>query len=222
MSEKEKERVSRYREMTMRYGDPWIWGIYLTLVVLSIVESYSASSRDVALMGVYEPIIKQVMYLVIGGVFVIILSRINYNNKILLLVLIPLLWIFTMVALIYVLVAGEVVNGAQRAFTIPIINLSVQPSELAKLSAVTALAYIMAKNQGDRDVSTMGVTISAALVAAFGAFMINSGGWRPHQETDCRVGYLCRCRRLVLGLERPQRQARGEYASGYCHSREQS
>ena len=159
----------------MRYGDPWIWGIYLTLIVLSIVESYSASSRDVALMGVYEPIIKQVAYLVIGGVFVVGLSRVNYNNKILLLVLIPLLWIFTMVALIYVMVAGEVVNGAQRAFTIPLIGLSVQPSELAKLSAVTALAYIMAKNQGDRDVSTMGVTISAALVAVFGAFMINSG-----------------------------------------------
>lgn len=171
----EKEKISRYKEMTMRYGDPWIWGIYLTLVVLSIVESYSASSRDVALYGVYSPIIKQVIYLLIGAFFVIGLSRINYNNKILLLVLIPLLWIFTMVALIYVLVAGEVVNGAQRAFTIPGIGLSVQPSELAKLSAVTALAYIMAKNQGDRDVSTKGVTVSAALVALFGALMINSG-----------------------------------------------
>lgn len=171
----DKEKRSRYREMTMRYGDPWIWGIYLTLVVLSIVESYSASSRDVALYGVYSPIIKQVIYLLIGAFFVIGLSRINYNNKILLLVLIPLLWIFTMVALIYVLVAGEVVNGAQRAFTIPVIGLSVQPSELAKLSAVTALAYIMAKNQQDRDVSNKGIVISAALVAFFGALMINSG-----------------------------------------------
>ena len=171
----DKEKRSRYREMTMRYGDPWIWGIYLTLVVLSIVESYSASSRDVALYCVYSPIIKQVIYLLIGAFFVIGLSRINYNNKILLLVLIPLLWIFTMVALIYVLVAGEVVNGAQRAFTIPVIGLSVQPSELAKLSAVTALAYIMAKNQQDRDVSNKGIVISAALVAFFGALMINSG-----------------------------------------------
>ena len=171
----EKEKISRYKEMTIRYGDPWIWGIYLTLVVLSIVESYSASSRDVAMMGVYEPIIKQVSYLFIGALFVVGLSRVNYNNKMLLLVLIPLLWIFTMVALVYVLLAGEVVNGAQRAFTIPIINLSVQPSELAKLSAVTALAYIMAKNQEDRDVSTKGVAISAALVAFFGGLMINSG-----------------------------------------------
>jgi len=161
--------------MTKRYGDPWIWGIYLTLVVLSIIESYSASSRDVALYGVYSPIIKQVVYLLIGAVFVVWLSRIDYNNKMLLFVLIPFLWIFTMVALVYVIVAGEVVNGAQRAFTIPIIGLSVQPSELAKLSAVTALAYIMAKNQEDRDVSNKGVAISAAVVALFGALMINSG-----------------------------------------------
>lgn len=169
------EKVSRYREMSRRYGDPWIWGIYLTLVVLSIVESYSASSRDVALYGVYSPIIKQVMYLALGAVCVVGLSRVNYNNKVLLLGLIPLLWIVTFVSLLYVLFFGEVVYGAQRAFTIPLIGLSVQPSELAKLSAVTALAYIMAKNQQDRDVSTKGVAISSLIVAVFGGLMIKSG-----------------------------------------------
>ncbi len=161
--------------MSRRYGDPWIWGIYLTLVVLSIVESYSASSRDVALYGVYSPIIKQVMYLALGAVCVVGLSRVNYNNKVLLLGLIPLLWIVTFVSLLYVLFFGEVVYGAQRAFTIPLIGLSVQPSELAKLSAVTALAYIMAKNQQDRDVSTKGVAISSLIVAVFGGLMIKSG-----------------------------------------------
>ena len=169
------EKVSKYREISKRYGDPWIWGIYLTLVVLSIVESYSASSRDVALYGVYSPIIKQVMYLGIGAAFVVGLSRVNYNNKMLLLVLIPLLWIITFIRRIYVFLFGEVVNGAQRAFTIPLIGLSVQPSELAKLSAVTVLAYIMAKNQQDRDVSNIGIVISAIVVAVFGALMLRSG-----------------------------------------------
>jgi cell division protein FtsW len=169
------EKISRYKEISRRYGDPWIWGIYLTLVVLSIVESYSASSRDVALYGVYTPIIKQVIYLGIGSAFVVGLSRVNYNNKTLLLVLIPLLWVVSLVTLIYVLFAGEVVNGAQRAFSIPFTSFSIQPSELAKLSAVTALAYIMAKNQKDRDVSNFGIAISAAIVAIFGALMINSG-----------------------------------------------
>lgn len=169
------EKVSRYREISRRYGDPWIWGIYLTLIVLSIVESYSASSRDVAKMGVYEPVIRQVVFLTMGAVAVVGLSRINYNNRMLLLVLIPLLWIFTVLSLIYVMVNGEVINGAQRAFTIPGIGLTVQPAELAKLSAVTALAYIMAKNQQDRDVSVKGLVLSTVVVAVFGALMYQSG-----------------------------------------------
>ena len=169
------EKVSRYREISRRYGDPWIWSIYLTLIVLSIVESYSASSRDVAKMGVYEPVIRQVVFLAMGAVAVVGLSRINYNNRMLLLVLIPLLWIFTVLSLIYVMVNGEVINGAQRAFTIPGIGLTVQPAELAKLSAVTALAYIMAKNQQDRDVSVKGLVLSTLVVAVFGALMYQSG-----------------------------------------------
>lgn len=169
------EKISRYREISMRYGDPWIWGIYLTLIVFSIVESYSASSRDVVRMGVYEPVIRQVVFLAMGALFVVGLSRINYNNKMLLFVLIPLLWFVTVVSLIYVMFAGDVINGAQRAFTIPIISLTVQPAELAKLSAVTMLAYIMAKNQQDRDVSTTGLVLSSLVVAIFGGLMIQSG-----------------------------------------------
>ena len=169
------EKLSRYREISMRYGDPWIWGIYLTLIVFSIVESYSASSRDVAKMGVYEPIIRQVVFLAMGAVCVIGLSRINYNNRLLLLVLIPLLWIVSVVSLVYVMFFGEIINGAQRAFTIPGVGITVQPAELAKLSAVTVLAYIMAKNQQDRDVSVKGLVYSTVVVAVFGGLMFQSG-----------------------------------------------
>lgn len=168
------EKVSRYREISRRYGDPWIWGIYLTLIVFSIVESYSASSRDVAKMGVYEPVIRQVVFLALGAVAVVGLSRINYNNKMLLLVLIPLLWFVTVISLVYVMFAGQVINGAQRAFFLPG-GISVQPAELAKLSAVTALAYIMAKNQQDRDVSVRGLVFSTVVVAVFGGLMFQSG-----------------------------------------------
>ena len=169
------EKLSRYREISIKYGDPWIWGIYLTLIIFSIVESYSASSRDVPKMGVYEPVIRQVVFLAIGAACVIALSRINYNNRLLLLVLIPLLWLVSVVSLVYVMFFGEVVNNAQRAFTIPLIGLTVQPAELAKLSAVTVLAYIMAKNQQDRDVSVKGLLYSTVVVTVFGALMFQSG-----------------------------------------------
>ena len=51
------EKAKRYEEMSRKYGDPWIWGIYFTLIFLSIIESYSASSREVATAGVYLSLI---------------------------------------------------------------------------------------------------------------------------------------------------------------------
>lgn len=169
------EKISRYREISRRYGDPWIWGIYLTLIVLSIIESYSASSRDIALQGVYAPLIRQVAFLGFGAVFVVGLSRINYNNRMLLLVLIPLLWIFSVLSLGYVMFFGVNINGAMRSFIVPGLRIPVQPSEFAKLSAVTALAYIMAKSQRERDVSWQGLILSSVVVGMFGFLMYDNG-----------------------------------------------
>lgn len=167
------EKATRYQEISRKYGDPWIWGIYITLVILSIVESYSASSREIAQHGIYEPLIKQVVFLGIGASCIAVLHRINYNNKLVMLVLIPLLWIFTVGSLGYVMVAGDFINGARRSFTI--MGQSVQPAELAKLSAVTMLAYVMARNQRKMDVTNTGVIISAAVAAIFGGLTYVSG-----------------------------------------------
>ena len=46
------EKAHRYEEMTRKHGDPWIWGIYIMLIVISLVETYSAASREVVKMGV--------------------------------------------------------------------------------------------------------------------------------------------------------------------------
>ena len=51
------EKVNRYNELSQKYGDPWIWGINIMLLLISIVESYSAASREIATQGIYMPII---------------------------------------------------------------------------------------------------------------------------------------------------------------------
>ena len=61
------EKAHRYEEMTRKHGDPWIWGIYIMLIVISLVETYSAASREVVKMGVYMPILKHILFLMIGG-----------------------------------------------------------------------------------------------------------------------------------------------------------
>ena len=167
------EKAKIYNEITRKYGDPWIWGIYITLLILSIVESYSASSREISQSGIYEPLIKQLVFLGMGACCIAVLHRINYNNKMVMFVLIPLLWIFTVAALGYVMVAGDFINGARRSFRI--LGQSVQPAELAKLSAVTMLAYVLARTQRKKDVSNWGIGISAAVAAIFGGLTFVSG-----------------------------------------------
>ncbi len=169
MSDKKK----RLDEVTRKYGDPWIWGIYLTLVVLSIVESYSAASREVAKLGVYMPAIKQCVFLAMGGGCVFLLYRVNYNNKIMMGVIIHALMLLTVGCLIYVMLFGEMINGAQRAISLP--GFTLQPAELAKLSIVTMLAFIYARNQTNMDVSWPGVFASILVVALFAGLLIQSG-----------------------------------------------
>ena len=169
------EKTNRYSEISQKYGDPWIWGIYITLLIISIVESYSASSREIAAQGIYMPIFKQCIFLGIGAVFVLLLQRIDYNKPKFLYVMIPGLAIITVVSLIYVMLFGEVINGARRAMTIIPGLVTLQPAELAKLSIVTMLSYIFAKSQKNRDISTKGLMGAAFVVALYGGLMIRSG-----------------------------------------------
>lgn len=45
-------------ESKRNVGDIYIWGIFIALCIISIIESYSASSREVSVSGIYYPIIK--------------------------------------------------------------------------------------------------------------------------------------------------------------------
>ena len=169
-----EEKQSKYNEIAQKHGDPWIWGIYFTLIIISIVESYSASSRMITNASVYAPVIKQCAFLGIGAACVFVLHRWNYNDSKFLYLMIPGLAFVTVFTLIYVMVAGEVINGAQRVMKLPF-GVTLQPAELAKLSVVTMLSYILAKSQKNRDISTGGMIAAGAAVTIYGGLMIRSG-----------------------------------------------
>lgn len=59
--------------------DTYILGIYITLLVISVVESYSASSREIK-NDLMEPMVRQLTYLAFGVVTMIACSRINYTK----------------------------------------------------------------------------------------------------------------------------------------------
>ena len=168
-------KPNKYNEISRKYGDPWIWGIFIMLVIISIIESYSASSREVAKAGLYAPLIKQCVFLAIGALIVVGLLRVNYNNVMFLYIAVPILALFTVFSLVYVMKFGDLINGARRSMTIIRGLPSIQPSEFAKLSIVTLLSYIFAKSQKNRDISTRGLIWAAIVVAVYGGLMYKSG-----------------------------------------------
>ncbi|MBQ0114548.1 MAG: FtsW/RodA/SpoVE family cell cycle protein [Bacteroidales bacterium] len=162
-------------DVKKRYGDTWIWGLYLALIGISIVENYSASSRNVSTMGIYMPLVKHCAFLAAGVFICWFISKQDYNKPRFLWLTIPILALFTVLMLILVMFVGEEVNGAQRA--IPIIPglFTIQPAEIAKLSVVTLLAFILARNQTGNDVSRGGLLKAIFVVLLFGGLMVKNG-----------------------------------------------
>lgn len=169
------QKPNRYNEISQKYGDPWIWGIFIMLIIISIVESYSASSREILDEGLYKPVIKQCAFLACGAALVFWLRRVNYNNTLFLYMMIPVLAIGTVLSLLYVMKFGEIINGARRSMPVIPGVFSVQPAEFAKLSIVTLLSYIFAKTQKNRDISNKGLIWAGFVVLIYGGLMIRSG-----------------------------------------------
>lgn len=167
------DKANRYEEMTRKYGDPWIWGIYFMLVLISIVETYSASSREVATMGVYMPIVKHCFFLLLGGIVLFFVHKIPYNNKAFLFGITVGLFVITLASLVYVQFFGEILNGARRSFRL--FGISIQPSEFAKLAVVTSLSLILSRTQKQNGVSNIGLWGCVAVVGVFSLFTFKSG-----------------------------------------------
>ncbi len=167
-----EEKKQRLAEVSRKYGDSWIWGIYFSLIVVSIIESYSASSQIVG-GNVYKPLINQCLFLLGGFAIVRSVCVLRYNNPWLLTGLIPLMWLLSVASLVYVLVSGKVVNGASRA--IYMLGFSFQPAELSKLSAVTMLAFLLARSQWHKDVKNLGLVLCVVVVGLFGLLMYRDG-----------------------------------------------
>ena len=167
------EKAHRYEEMTRKHGDPWIWGIYIMLIVISLVETYSAASREVVKMGVYMPILKHILFLMIGGGLLLATYRIPYTNKKYLIFYTVGLTAISILLLIYVLFFGENYNNAQRSFRV--VGISVQPFEIAKLAVVLCLSLVLSRTQKGNGVSNNGVIVCVLLIAVYGLLTYVNG-----------------------------------------------
>ena len=153
-----------------RRADPYIWGIYIALLLVSVIELFSASSSEVSSSNVYMPLIRHGMFLVGGLGLVIFIQNVHYKNISRFAMFMAIL---SLGLLLFSNFFGIEINGAQRA--IKIAGFTIQPAEIVKYTVVILLARILGREQKGGGISTKGV-ISAAIVAVvFAACLWKNG-----------------------------------------------
>lgn len=152
--------------------DTHIWGVYGAIVFLSIVELYSASSFEISKQGLYGPLLRHVMFLLMGFIIILVAQRIHFKHF---KQLGRFMWWGSALAMLYVMKFGQVVNGARRAISLGFMSL--QPAELIKISTVLYLAVILSESQLKKSAGrrNRGIIQAALVVLASGALLFSQG-----------------------------------------------
>lgn len=152
-------------------SDPYIIGLFFFLLIVSVVESFSASSREISDAGsIYMPFIKHCVFLGGATIAMFAVQRIHYSK----LVLPSLIFgVITFFIMIYILFFGGTVNGAQRALRLG--PITIQSVEMAKLSVVFLLAYFLSRNIHNNTISNKGLIWCVSIVTIFGVILILQG-----------------------------------------------
>lgn len=150
-------------------GDRWIWIIILLLSMISIMVVYSATGAIAYKKGISVErylLFKHFIFVVLGVVMIYIAHLLDYRyyagiSKILMIVTIPLLF--------YTLIFGTNLNEASRWVKIPLIGLTFQTSDLAKLALITFLARMLTRKQENiKDIKNSFAPIMGSVVLVFG------------------------------------------------------
>ncbi|MBW7952253.1 MAG: FtsW/RodA/SpoVE family cell cycle protein [Chitinophagales bacterium] len=128
-------------------GDKYIWGIVLVLALISVLVVYSATGSLAYKMNkgnneVY--LLKQVSYTVLGLMVMYFLHRFNYT---LFSRIATILFFISIPLLLYTLAFGTKINEGSRWIKLPVINLTIQTSDIAKLALFMYISKIMSKKQ---------------------------------------------------------------------------
>lgn len=155
-------------------ADKHIWGIFIALCIISVIELYSASSREVAnsSLGVIGPIVRHLFMLALGVGITWILSKRHYSDFALFTIVFSVL---SAAAMIYVMFYGNYINGARRSFSL--LGIGIFPAEMVKISAVLLVALIMTLNQDPHGVgiTKKGMLWSGAVVVFFSGLLFEQG-----------------------------------------------
>ena len=127
-------------------GDKVIWAAVVVLALISLLVVYSSTgSLAYRLSKSNESyLFKQIVFIAIGIMIIYFLHKVNYN---LYSQIARLLFLLSIPLLIYTLFFGVRLNEGSRWIRLPIIQLTVQTSDLAKLALFMYLSRLLSKKQ---------------------------------------------------------------------------
>ncbi|HSN09571.1 MAG TPA: FtsW/RodA/SpoVE family cell cycle protein [Hanamia sp.] len=127
-------------------GDKVIWAIVILLTMVSILVVYSSIGSLAYRMNksTESYLFRQVGYICLGVLIIYFAHRVNYTiysrvSSVLFVISIPLL--------LYTLKYGSHINDASRWIKLPVINLTFQTSDLAKLALFMYMSRLLSRRQ---------------------------------------------------------------------------
>lgn len=128
-------------------GDKYIWGIVVLLAITSLLVVYSATGSLAYKMykgntEVY--LFKQFAFIILGVIVIYFAHRINYTiySRIAL-----YLFLLSIPLMIFTYFFGATINDGSRWIKLPIINMTFQTSDLAKLALFMYLSRQLSRKQ---------------------------------------------------------------------------
>src|SRR5690554_2635023 len=127
-------------------GDKVIWSVFIILCIISLIEIFSATSTIVyRQQNQFGPILRHTMFLIGGVGIILLIHNIPYRFfSSLIFVLLGAIVLLSLTPFI-----GESVNNADR--WISIMGFTIQPSEIAKISLMGTIAFLLSKQNGHND-----------------------------------------------------------------------
>ncbi len=173
--------------------DHHIWGIYIFIVLISIVELFSASIQEVNPGDIYGPIKRHVLFLGVGLLIMLGLQFVHYRR---IYAAIPFYFAISFIAMLYVLLFGTRINGAERAIDLGF--ATVLPAEFLKLGAALIVAWILSRSKlrNNGRVSFRGFLWCTAAIGASCLILIFQG-----LSNAILVGIIGMAMMLVGGVE---------------------
>jgi cell division protein FtsW len=134
-----------FKEKTQ--GDKVIWAIVIVLSLVSLLVVYSATNSLAYKLyrgNTYVYLFKQIVFITLGILIVYFAHRVNYTiySRVA-----TILFYVSIVLLIYTLLFGAKINDGSRWIKLPIIHLTIQTSDIAKLALFMYLSRLLSKKQ---------------------------------------------------------------------------